>query len=368
MGQGILRHEERRLDRPAHDLLGAPHFFAAQRGAVGFGGVALGRGGIGDVGAEDDQGGAAGFGSGGFQRLRDGGEVVAVAHPAHLPSVGLEPAGDVFRKGERGVAIYGDVVVVVDQVELAQAEMAGDRGGLGGHSFHQVPVAHEGPHPVIHDPVAGPVEALGEDPLRDGHPHGVPHALAQRPGGGLHPGRVAPLGMSRRARAPLAERLDLLQWQVVAAQVQQRVEQQRGVAAGQHEAVAVGPGGIDRIVAQEPGPQHVGRRGERHRRARMPRLRGLHRIHGERADRIDAAPGQLGGGNFGLTDSHGALGVRGSGAGALYRQIILLSSAEPERGEGPRSRKDKPAGGRFGHPERSEGGMTQGMAPSLRSG
>ena len=73
-------------------------------------------------------------------------------------------------------------------------------------------------------------------------------------------------------------------------QVQQRVEQRRGVPGGQHEPVAVGPHRQLRVEPQEPRPERVAHRGQRHRRARMPRVRRLHRVHRQHADGVD---GQL---------------------------------------------------------------------------
>ena len=106
------------------------------------------------------------------------------------------------REGERGVAVDGDVVVVVDQGELAEPEVPGERGRLARDAFHQVAVAHEGPGAMIDDPVARPVEVLRQEPLGDRHPDRVADALAQRAGGGLDAGRVAPLGMARRLASP----------------------------------------------------------------------------------------------------------------------------------------------------------------------
>ena len=54
VGAGGLRHEER-LVGPAQDRLGLPDLVGAERRAVGLGGVALGRGRVGDDGAEHDQ-------------------------------------------------------------------------------------------------------------------------------------------------------------------------------------------------------------------------------------------------------------------------------------------------------------------------
>ena len=74
-----------------------------------------------------------------------------------------------------------------------------------------------------------------------------------------------------------------------AGEVEHRVEQHRRVPGREHEAVAVGPVGIGRVVLHDARPQHVGERRERHRRARVPGVRLLHRVHREAADHVDRA-------------------------------------------------------------------------------
>ena len=70
---------------------------------------------------------------------------------------------------------------------------------------------------------------------------GVRHALAQRARGGLDAGGDAHLGVARRLAVQLAEVAQLAHRQVVAREVQQRVDQHRAVTGRQHEAVPVGP-------------------------------------------------------------------------------------------------------------------------------
>ena len=88
----------------------------------------------------------------------------------------------------------------------------------------------------------------------------------------------------------LAEALQLRHRQVVAGQMQQRIEQHRAVAVGQHEAVAVGPRRIGGVVPQVMVPQHFRDLRHAHRHAGMAGIGLLHGIHRERADGV----GQLG--------------------------------------------------------------------------
>ena len=115
------------------------------------------------------------------------------------------------------------------------------------------------------------------------HPDRIAEALAERSGRGFDARREPVLGMPGRARAPLAEVLDVVERQVVAGQVQDRVEQHRSVPAREHEAIAVRP--LRRLghVAQVPGEQLDRDSRERHRRAGMAAVGFLHGVDGKEA-------------------------------------------------------------------------------------
>ena len=122
------------------------------------------------------------------------------------------------------------------------------------------------------------------------------------------PGVTPNFGMARRLAVQLAEVAQLAERQVVAGQVQQRVEQHRAVAVRQHEAVAVGPVRIGRVVAQVPAPQRDGDVGHAHRRAGMAGVGLLHGVHRQRADRVGhqgrdarAVPGRASGVGCGVS-------------------------------------------------------------------
>ena len=83
----------------------------------------------------------------------------------------------------------------------------------------------------------------------------------------------------------LAEALQLLHGQVVARQVQQRIEEQRAMAVGEDEAVTVWPLRVGGVVPQVMVPQHLGDLGHAHGHSRVSRAGALHRVHGEGADR-----------------------------------------------------------------------------------
>ncbi len=177
---------------------------------------------------------------------------------------------------------------------------------------------------MLEDREAIAVEVRGQPPLGHRHADRVAAAGAQRAGGGLDAGGETIFRVARRLAVELAEMLDVLDADGELAgrlavlvellhlrEVEERVEQHRGMAGRQHEAVAIGPQRGARIVAQEFGPQLVADGGERHRRAGMAAIRLLHGVHRQCADGVDReAFGRpvlrqlLGGGNGGNGIAH----------------------------------------------------------------
>src|SRR5262249_4417663 len=119
-------------------------------------------------------------------------------------------------------------------------------------------------------------------------PDGVREALAEGTGRDLHAGRVRVLRVSRRAAAPLAELLQVVERQVVPGEMEEAVEQHAAVPSGEHEAVTIGPPPVRRVVPQVAGPEDVGHRGRTEWQPGMARARLLDGVDGERSDRIDA--------------------------------------------------------------------------------
>ena len=186
-----------------------------------------------------------------------------------------------------GGAVELDAVVVVEGHQLAQLEVTGEAGRLRRDALLEVTVGADAVGPVVDDLVPGPVELGRQASLGDGHAHGVGEALAQRTGGRLDAGGQAVLRVARGPRAQLAEALELLERQVVAGQVEHRVEQHAGVAGAEHEAVAVEPVGPRGGVLRKRGPQHVGHRRRAHGRTGVAAVGLLDRVDGQGADGVD---------------------------------------------------------------------------------
>ena len=178
--------------------------------------------------------------------------------------------------------------------------MAGERRRLRAHALHQAAVAADRVDVVVEQLEARLVVAAGQPLARDRHADAGGDALPQRTGRGLDAGYPVIFRMARRLAVELAEMADvverdrrLAQALVVgihglgARQEEHGPQQHRGMAVGQHEAVAAGPDRVLRVEVQDPVPQRVDQRRQRHRRAGMARLRLLDRIDGQRADGVD---------------------------------------------------------------------------------
>ena len=81
----------------------------------------------------------------------DGGDVVAVGDPLGVPAVRVEALGDVLGEGHLRRPVELDAVVVVEDDELAQAQVAGQAGRLGGDPLLEVAVGGDDVGPVIDD-------------------------------------------------------------------------------------------------------------------------------------------------------------------------------------------------------------------------
>ena len=212
-------------------------------------------------------------------------QVVHVGDIEHIPMPSAETRRHVVGESQRGAAFDGDVIVVVEPDEVRQAKVAGNRGGFVADAFHQVAVAAEGVDAIVENIF---VELRRQPALSHRKANGVRHALAERTGCGLDTRREAVLRVTRRLGAPLAELLELVEWQIEAGEMQHGVEQHRGMAVGEDEAVAAGPMRIARIEAQEAVPQDESQRSQSHGCTGMPRVGLLHRVHCQRANGVDA--------------------------------------------------------------------------------
>ena len=273
---------------PAQGLLRERHFLGPERAAVGGARARLVRRAVADRRAHGDDRGTFLLADGGLDRPVDPVDVgVAVLDAEGLPAVGRVAREHVLGEALLRGPVERDVVVVVEVDELSELQMPGQRARLRGDPLHEIPVSHQAERPVIDERVTRTVVAVGEPALRHRHADGVGRALAEGARRGLDARRQVEFGVAGGPAAPLAERLQVVEGEVVARQVQQAVEQRAAVARRKHETVPVGPVGRARVVAQVALPEDVRHRRGAERKSRVTRVRFLDHVDRQSPDRVD---------------------------------------------------------------------------------
>ena len=279
MLQRLAGHIEAVGRAPAQIFFGQLDFVFAQRAAVSGARSLLVGAAVTDDGAHRDDAGTVRHRPGLGERRVDRAHVPAIGDAADMPAHSLESPRDILREGHIGSAVQRHLVVIVEKDQLAQAPVARQRRRLQADALHQVAVADQRVGVVIDDFVPVAIEIAGQKSFRQRHADRRRRPLAQRTGGGLHAGRVAVFRVAGCAAAPLAEVLDLLQRQVIAGQVKQRIQEHGAVPGAEYKAVAIGPGRVARVEAHMSHPQRISHRRGAHRQARVTAVSLLYRIH-----------------------------------------------------------------------------------------
>jgi len=113
---------------------------------------------------------------------------MAVDGAEHLPAVGFEALAGVIGEPSANVAVDGDLIVIVEDDELAEAQGAGQRTGFVGDPLHQTAIADRHVGVMIDDVESLAVELSAEHALGERHPDPVGETLTERSGGGLDSG------------------------------------------------------------------------------------------------------------------------------------------------------------------------------------
>jgi hypothetical protein len=289
----LVRDGEAGMGIEAHDLFGGRDFLDSERAPVGFPSVLQVRRREADNAAHPDEAGAVGLGLRSRKGFAQRVHVLGVGDVLDVPAVCGVARRDVLAERDVGVALDGDVVVVIEHDEVSQPLVTGEAAGFGRDTFFHVSVGHDHPDGVVEDALAGLGVRVIEPslaPRGHRHAHGGADARAERAGGGLDAEGVAVLRVSWCATSPLPVELEVLEGQPVAGQVELDVEGQAGMPAGKNEAVASDPVGVGRIVAQEFLEDQIRGWGEAHRRAGVAVAGRLNGVHGERPNVVDGLP------------------------------------------------------------------------------
>ena len=135
----------------------------------------------------------------------EGDDVLAGVDVLDVPAVGLVAGGDVLAERDGGVVLDGDVVVVVEEDEVAQLLVPGERGRLAGDALLHAAVAGDDVDVVVERRLARRGVGVEQAALAaggHGHADAVGHALAERAGGDLDAGGVVVLGVARACGTP----------------------------------------------------------------------------------------------------------------------------------------------------------------------
>mmetsp|Transcript_8242 Transcript_8242/g.15125 ORF Transcript_8242/g.15125 Transcript_8242/m.15125 type:complete len:252 (-) Transcript_8242:14-769(-) len=212
----------------------------------------------------------------------------------------------VLRLRELRHLVQRHVVRVEEQNEVVQLLVRRKAHGLLGHPLLEAAVAAQHVHVVVEQSVLRSVEPRGSHLLGSGQPHGVGDARAQGARGGLDARgtvlRVGELGVARGGGVPLAEVGHLVLGDVVACHVEPRVQEHGPVPCREHEAVAVHPRGVRRVVRHGLAPQHRADLGRAQREPEVPGLGSGDGVHGKPAGLVGSR-------------GEGLLNGRGSGHG-----------------------------------------------------
>ncbi len=205
-----------------------------------------------------------------------------------MPAVRAVASGDVLGEGDRRRRRQRHVVVVVEDDEAAEPEVGGERARLALQALHHVAVRGEDVGEMLEELVPGPVVARGEVGLTQGHSERVADALPERAGRCFDAVGDVALRMARSLAPPLPEPFDLIEREIVARQMEQRVEERRSVPRGENEAVAIPPAWVLRVVTKKARPKDVSHGSRPHRQPGMTRVRRLDHVDREEAERVDA--------------------------------------------------------------------------------
>ena len=218
----------------------------------------------------------------------------------HVPVAQAEARRHVVRQRKVDRPVIRHPVVVPEEHQFAQPQVPGQRDHLLPDTLLQAAITDQGVGGVVHQvrPQPPVQERLGQR-----HPRGVGNALPERPGGYLDAAVGVVFRMSLARRTKLTEAADILERdRLVAAEMQQRIEQHRTMAVRHHETVAVEPPRVLRVEPQMQGEQRGRDVGRPKRGAGMALAGMLDRIHGEETDGVGHhALVDMGHGNVSLT-------------------------------------------------------------------
>ncbi len=156
--------------------------------------------------------------------------------------------------------------------------MSGKRSRFIRHAFHQIAVRADAVNKMVNNRKTLLIKFRRQMFLRHCHSHAVGKTLPKRSGRDFHAFGHKIFRMSGRLRMKLTEIFQFAHRQIIARQMQKRINQHRTVSGGKQKSIAVKPFRIFRIVTHKLRPQNISRRSHSQRQTGMPGIRLLHGI------------------------------------------------------------------------------------------
>ncbi len=165
--------------RHAQGLLGGLDLFNTQGLAMRLVGIMQMRGPVRNVRMGDDQGRAVLLRLGGEDRLIDF-LIIMPVNFENIPFIPDKALAHIIAVGQIRVALDGDVIAVIKNHQLVQAEVTGKREHLMRNALHHIAIAAEHIRLVIHGSIHSAIEAGGHHALGKRHPGSHAAPLPQR--------------------------------------------------------------------------------------------------------------------------------------------------------------------------------------------
>src|SRR5438067_8983170 len=173
-----------------------------------------------------------------------------------IESVGLKTFSRVLALRLVGHGIERDGVGIVNQNQIIEPEMPGEGARFRRHALLETTIARQTKNMLVENAMLVGVEMRSRHFRRHCHPDRVANALPQRTSGSLDSRRFKKFRMPRCFRMELTKTLDVVDRNVVAAQVQPCVQEHAAVPGGKNKIVAIDPARLIWIMSEQITVEH----------------------------------------------------------------------------------------------------------------
>ena len=204
--------------------------------------------------------------------------IVAVSVDLHdIPVLRFETLGDIFAPCDGSISLDRDLVGVVDEYKVFESKVSCQGTGFIGDTLLQVTITAEAVDLVVYELTGFGVYLIGSKSFCHGKSDGIGDPLSQRTCRNLDTRSMSVFGVSGRFGVELAKILQIIQADIVAPEVKQRVDKPRTVPSGEYQTVTVEPFWVLGVVVEMFTQDHSDIR-KPHRCTRVPRICFLYHV------------------------------------------------------------------------------------------